>query len=224
MTSIVWKKILWKSIGTSNCIVTNILLLCSAEKRNIQVWNSLSDDRIFIFGWSVPLSGILWMYIIGWFSTAAVFTLQERRSPRPPSSTASTNTAFSSPSFKWEIEQGSTGLTLTSVYSFACLSVEKSCCYLKLPYGVAVFRFSVLACAWYTGMGLLACTLLKWLRNLHYECEANTLEILPFDHVSVWKFDICFALFFITNRNANSHIWQTYLKTYLKAHPELREI
>ncbi len=197
--------------------------LCSYQhssfvfRRRKDLSNSLSDDRIFTFGWSVPLSGIFWMYIIGWFSTAAVFTLQERRLPRPPSSTASTNMAFSFLSFKWEIKQGSTGLTLASVYSLACLSVEKPCCYLKLPCGVAVFRFSVLACAWYTGMGLFACTLLKWLRNLH-ECEANTFEIPPFNHISVWKFDI-FCIF-ITNRSANSHIWQTYLK----AHPELREI
>lgn len=171
------------------------------------------------------------MYIIGWLSTAAVFTLQEQRLPRPPWSTVSTNTAFSSPFFKWEIKQGSTGLALTSVfwstYSFACLSIEKSCCYLKLPrlsYGVAVFRFSVLTCARYAGMGLSACTLLKWLRNLHYECDANTLEIHPFDH-TFEKFDIfvAFFFFFITNENADSHRWQTSLKTYLKAHPELKE-
>lgn len=42
-----------------------------------------------------------WMYVIGWLSTVAACTLQERRSPRPPSSTASTNTAFNSPFFKF---------------------------------------------------------------------------------------------------------------------------
>lgn len=144
--------------------------------------------------------------LMGLLSTVVACTLQERRSPRPPSSTASTNTAFSSLCFK----------SLLLKHLFSCLSVEKSCCYLKLPqlsYSVAVFRFGVLACAQLTGMSLLACTLLKWLRNLNYKCGTNTLEIPPFYHtcfsLKVWDLNFVpmffFCLFFSTNRNAHSH-------------------
>jgi len=35
----IWNKILWKSMATFNCLVTNIL--CLTEEKHIQVWNNL---------------------------------------------------------------------------------------------------------------------------------------------------------------------------------------
>ncbi len=54
------KKILWKSLGT-NCLVTHSSKwhLCSTEERNSfrfkTTWEWINDDRIFIFGRTIPL-------------------------------------------------------------------------------------------------------------------------------------------------------------------------
>jgi len=54
------KKILWKSMEFGSNRSSKYLRLCSAEERNsyrfATTWGWVNDDRIFIFGWSIPLS------------------------------------------------------------------------------------------------------------------------------------------------------------------------
>ncbi len=61
LTSIVWKKIIWKSMGTVNCLVTHNLQnisSCVHKKKLVQVLNLRlkNDVRFLIVWWTVPLS------------------------------------------------------------------------------------------------------------------------------------------------------------------------
>ncbi len=60
LTSIVWKKIIWKSMGTVNCLVTHNLQNISScvHKKLVQVLNLRlkNDVRFLIVWWTVPLS------------------------------------------------------------------------------------------------------------------------------------------------------------------------
>jgi len=64
--------LLWKSMVPNNCLVPIVLqkifLLCSSEERNsyrfATNWAWVNDDRIFIFGWSIPL--MKWKEMLLW--------------------------------------------------------------------------------------------------------------------------------------------------------------
>ncbi len=67
LTSIVGQKILWKSMVPQNCSVSHILqniFLCDSEQRHSCRFGTsrewVNDDRIFIFGWTIPLRLVLW--------------------------------------------------------------------------------------------------------------------------------------------------------------------
>ncbi len=67
-TSIVGKKIRWKSMMPQNCCFphsSEYLSLCSAEQRHSYrfgtTWGWVNDDRIFIFGWTIPLNCLLFL-------------------------------------------------------------------------------------------------------------------------------------------------------------------
>ncbi len=69
LTSIVWKKIPWKSVATVNCLVTTILqnnLFCVQQKKDTHT--GLEQVRVskwwqkFHFGWSIPLKFNLQVY------------------------------------------------------------------------------------------------------------------------------------------------------------------
>ncbi len=52
-------KILYKSMATINCLVTIILqntFCCVQQKKETHIWVWVNDDRIFILGWTIPLS------------------------------------------------------------------------------------------------------------------------------------------------------------------------
>ncbi len=53
LTSIVGKEILWNSIETINCLITSILQNIFF---NVHHKKETHDDKIFIFGWTIPLT------------------------------------------------------------------------------------------------------------------------------------------------------------------------
>ncbi len=70
LTSIVFFFLLWKSMVPQKQpgykLSSKYLPLCSAEQRHSYrfrtTWGRVNDDRIFIFGWTIPLSVILCVF------------------------------------------------------------------------------------------------------------------------------------------------------------------
>ncbi len=61
LTSIVFFFLVWKSMVPQNSLVTNFLqniFLCVRQNKEIHTWGWVNDDRIFTFGWTIPLSHI----------------------------------------------------------------------------------------------------------------------------------------------------------------------
>ncbi len=60
LSSIVFLSLLWKSMGTKNCLVLQNIFFCVQHKRNlyrfVMTWGWVNYDTIFILGRTVPLS------------------------------------------------------------------------------------------------------------------------------------------------------------------------
>jgi len=74
LTSIVGKKILWKSMESINCFgypYSSKYSLCSTEERNSSrfgtTWDWVHNNKMFIFGWTIPLRLVIdlsrWRFI-----------------------------------------------------------------------------------------------------------------------------------------------------------------
>ncbi len=82
LTSIVFFFLLWKSMVPQNSLITNFLPLCSAEQRNSfrfgSTWGWV-NDRIFIFGWTIPLTVQIFMNISQFKAKLAKSTMGQNK-------------------------------------------------------------------------------------------------------------------------------------------------